>query len=321
MTATHWQQLAAAALQLEENVPFEWDDFDPAAASAFLQRNAEAIDSAAILLQTRSAAPFRLEKECYDEVWPQIVALRQLARALRVRGKLAEYHGDSEVALVTGIQLFDLAGDVRRNSLLVSALVSVAIAGTAQAVLRKMRSRLDVAQRRRLIDTLFRQEEESESLDTILARDLEWEIATEYKDDGKPVEWNDPTVPQEFRDWFIAAMKELGRRPPGDRALERSLDNCCIAQRRLLIIDLGLRNWQEVIGTYPAGLGSLVPHDLPELPLDPFSQSEFIYRRQGDSFLLYSVGPKRYDAGGQFGSQADVTAHRADLNLDGTDST
>jgi hypothetical protein len=321
MTATHWEQLAAAAQQIEETVPFEWDDFDPATASAFLQRNAEAIDTAARLLQTRSAAPFRLEKECYDEVWPQIVALRQLARALRVRSQLAEYEGDSEVALTTGVQLFDLAGDVRRNSLLVGGLVSGAIAGTAQAVLRKMRGRLDVAQRRRLIDNLFRQEVEFESLDTILSRDLEWEIATEYKDDGKPIEWNDPTVPQEFREWFAAAMKELGRRPPGDRTLEYSHDNICIAKRRLLIIDLALRNWQEAIGTYPAGLGSLVPHELPKLPLDPFSQSEFIYRRQGDSFLLYSVGPKRFDAGGQFGSQADVTAHRADLNLDGAESS
>jgi len=101
--------------------------------------------------------------------------------------------------------------------------------------------------------------------------------------------------------------------------MEHSLDKIVTAKRRLLIVDVALRNWRDTIGSYPAGLGSLAPHELPSLPLDPFTNAEFIYRRPDDSFLRYSVGPKLYDAGGQFGPQQAVMAHQADLALDGGD--
>jgi|GEM_PF-6101412 len=167
--STRWQQLVAAAERIEQEAPLDWDELDPAVAIEYLNRNAAAIDAAAALLTTRSAAPFRLDKAYFDEIWPQIVILRQFTRALYARGRLAIAEGDFEVALRTGSQLLDLAGDVRREALLANGLVADAIAGTDLNVLRKTRRELDAAQRRRLIENLFRHEADYESLESILA--------------------------------------------------------------------------------------------------------------------------------------------------------
>lgn len=322
MTATHWEQLVAAAHQIDENVPYEWDDFDPIMATDVLKRNAAAIDTVAKLLKTRSAAPFRLEKQYYEEMWPQVLDLQRLVRVLFLRGKLALREKDAAIALDTGIQILDLAGDVRRDAILINGLAALPISGMGIHVLQKCRCRINDSQRRRLIAELVRQEGEVEPFDSILQRDCDWEIATGREPaTTEKIPWDDPDVAVEVREFIEAELERLRRRPAHDRDLEKNLDLIVVAKRRLLIVDLALRNWQEAIGSYPSGLGSLAPHDLPTLPLDPFTNTEFIYRRQGDSFLLYSVGPKRYDAGGQFGSQSDVTSHRADLNLDGAESS
>lgn len=317
MNATHWQQLVAAAQQIEENVPYEWDDFEPTVAAGYLQRNAAAIDFAVKLLKTRSAAPFRLEKQFYDEMWPQVLDLQRLARVLFLRGKIALREQDAAIAFETGIQILDLAGDVRRDAILTNGLIALPIAGMGLHVLQKCRSRFNDLQRRRLIAELMRQESEVEPFDSILQRDVDWEIATGREPaSSEKIPWDDPDVPVEVREFIDGEMERLRRRPAHDRDMEKSLDLMVVAKRRLLIIDLALRNWHEAIGTYPSGLGSLAPHDLPTLPLDPFSNAEFIYRRHEDSFLLYSVGPKRFDAGGQFASRPEVIAGVGDLNLD-----
>lgn len=315
--ATHWEQLVAAAQQLDENVPYEWHDFDPVMATDVLNRNSAALDAAAKLLTTRSAAPFRLEKQYYEEMWPQVLNLQRLARFLFLRGKLALRAEDAAVALETGIQILDLAGDVRRDAILTNGLMALPIAGMGIHVLQKIRSSFSDAQRRRLIAELIRQEGELEPFDLILKRDMDWENATGREPaSAEKIPWDDTDVAVEVREFFDAEMERMRSRPANDRAMEKSLDFMVVAQRRLLIVDLALRNWQEAIGAYPSGLGSLAPHDLPTLPLDPFSNAEFIYRREGDSFLLYSVGPKRFDAGGRFTSRPEVIAGVGDLNLD-----
>ena len=51
-------------------------------------------------------------------------------------------------------------------------------------------------------------------------------------------------------------------------------------------------------GSYPEKLDALVPAVLPALPVDLFHGKSYIYRRDGEGYLLYSVGANGADDGG-----------------------
>jgi len=59
-----------------------------------------------------------------------------------------------------------------------------------------------------------------------------------------------------------------------------------------------LAAFRAMHGSYPATLEELVPEIMPELPPDPFTGDPLEYRRKGDGYVLYSVGPDRKDHGG-----------------------
>ncbi len=68
-----------------------------------------------------------------------------------------------------------------------------------------------------------------------------------------------------------------------------------------------LRLYREENGRYPDSIDSVRGH-LPDLPADPFSGKSYLYRREGNGFLVYSVGEDGFDGGGQGGEtgEADV---------------
>lgn len=70
------------------------------------------------------------------------------------------------------------------------------------------------------------------------------------------------------------------------------------AQILLARIGLSLSQYHNDHGAYPDSLQALVPEYLDALPLDPFSGSGFVYQREGDAYLLYSIGPNGVDDGG-----------------------
>jgi len=52
-------------------------------------------------------------------------------------------------------------------------------------------------------------------------------------------------------------------------------------------------------GQYPESLEALVPGLLDEVPIDPFTGKSFVYRRDGEGFIVYSLGSNRKDDGGR----------------------
>jgi hypothetical protein len=52
-------------------------------------------------------------------------------------------------------------------------------------------------------------------------------------------------------------------------------------------------------GAFPEALAGLTPELLPEPPIDPWTDQPLRYRREGDSYVLYSVGPDGVDDGGR----------------------
>ena len=71
-------------------------------------------------------------------------------------------------------------------------------------------------------------------------------------------------------------------------------------QNNLLLVALALRAYHEDKQAYPATLAELAPTYLKRLPDDPFAlKGGFRYRKQGEKFVLYSVGPDAKDDGGK----------------------
>lgn len=72
-----------------------------------------------------------------------------------------------------------------------------------------------------------------------------------------------------------------------------------MAQMRLLSANLALQAWHVEHRCYPGELVDLVPRYLKRLPPDPFTSTPLRYRREGDGFLCWSIGPDGKDDGGR----------------------
>ncbi|MGD8452311.1 MAG: hypothetical protein PVJ57_10875 [Phycisphaerae bacterium] len=64
-------------------------------------------------------------------------------------------------------------------------------------------------------------------------------------------------------------------------------------------LTLALSRFKSEHGVYPETLAELVPTCIPDLPLDPFADGPFQYRRDGDTYVLYSRGDDGVDDGGK----------------------
>jgi hypothetical protein len=71
-----------------------------------------------------------------------------------------------------------------------------------------------------------------------------------------------------------------------------------VARSDFMYVANQLRAWKVQYGSYPDTLEMLAPGASEPLPLDPFSGEAYRYRREGEGFVLYSVGPDRDDDGG-----------------------
>ena len=66
-------------------------------------------------------------------------------------------------------------------------------------------------------------------------------------------------------------------------------------------LGLALKIYKTEEGSYPESLNRLTPDIIPALPRDPFTGKDYIYRREGKGFVVYSLGENLRDDGGQWG--------------------
>ncbi|HEX9998358.1 MAG TPA: hypothetical protein VGB45_14565, partial [Abditibacterium sp.] len=72
------------------------------------------------------------------------------------------------------------------------------------------------------------------------------------------------------------------------------------ATNQNLLLRLALRAYRLENGTYPEKISQLAPKYLKKVPVDPFGKGEiWRYKRNGDTFLAWSVGPDGKDDGGK----------------------
>jgi hypothetical protein len=72
-----------------------------------------------------------------------------------------------------------------------------------------------------------------------------------------------------------------------------------IAERRATHLIVHLMLHKARLGSYPDELGQLAAADRTTLRRDPFSGRDFVYRRIGDDFVLYSLADNLTDDGGR----------------------
>ncbi len=78
-----------------------------------------------------------------------------------------------------------------------------------------------------------------------------------------------------------------------------------------------LKIYKKNNGYYPDSLAELVPSIIPELLLDEFTGENFIYRKQGKGFILYSLGPNEKDDDGiSFEENIKKEGEKRDINFD-----
>jgi hypothetical protein len=149
------------------------------------------------------------------------------------------------------------------------------------------------------------------------------DVASSLTDHRWPALWcsllgNKPTYWRQLRRHDAAtlawARQQYGAaRPPRPpallAALSASTSETLAGERcRLAVFDaanaefltaLALQAWHAEHGGYPDNLDALVPDYLSKVPTDPFIDQPLHYRRDGQGYLLYSVGPDREDDGGR----------------------
>jgi hypothetical protein len=98
---------------------------------------------------------------------------------------------------------------------------------------------------------------------------------------------------------------------PSDPVLEKLFSDALIEQQRftaakneannaLLAVAIALQGYRAGHGDYPDSLDNLVPSYLKALPNDPFAvEGGLRYKRNGQKYVLYSIGPDGKDDGGK----------------------
>lgn len=106
--------------------------------------------------------------------------------------------------------------------------------------------------------------------------------------DAIPVEQKFPMSPM---NWMVPMLAPSLVR--NINAYERMTAQCDFVR-----LATSLRAWKLEQGAYPDSLDALATTSGIASRLDPFSGDAYHYRREGDGFMLYSVGPDRKDDGG-----------------------
>ena len=224
---------------------------------------------------------------------------RNIARAFSFRSEWSRVQGDFDGALNDAMQIVKLPSVFVDHRTIVTRLVALAVEGIgAYSAAPTINEASDVALSQALTELLKIEETE---VDAVVDYQNDWAL-----------------------DWY--SLNWLGRLVTlcGEAQHRESLAGAenavkrCQATRRQLIVMMALELYKRNHGELPAQLEALVPKFISAVPLDPFDDSggAFTYRREGEGYLLYSLGFDGKDDGGcnhefGYGSWSDD----ADLNF------
>ncbi len=331
---TPYQRLTAAAAQV--TIDATYDDLvvqtDVQGLRELVERNRDVLVNARTHLGPECCVPLVNERDFFANNSNNIVYLRDLGRLFRAEGILAGFEKRYEDAAQVGLDLLQLSNATSRGGLKVDHMTSWMITLQGIDVIRRWRTAYEATFCSRLLAAVLTLDAQRDSWEVVVQRDREWEIAVDYEEE--PIDWSEAELSDEDKAKMSAeeiadyeAMIEDAQNMSDDERVEMNdlCENRHICVMRLLMVDLAIRVYQGMTESYPETLEQLVPGVLETVPLDPFTQDDFIYQpmlivpRRADDFLLYSPGPSQQDHGATFGPFPAVAAGVADLCLDEPD--
>ncbi len=275
-----YDDLIAASTMIKKEAPDE--DAPRERKEEFLRDGAPALELARRGLAKPCGVPL-IPRE--SSLMTDLLLIRRLADLIQLEALLADQPGECMAAAKSWLDLLRLDERSSQGGMVVHELVSLALGRQAIQGLRKVSGRLSpdsCASAARLVLAL-----ESEHEDTSIVADRD------HRFWGSKKRWSylfSINFSSEENAWPIAHLRR-GH-----------------AQHLLLALDLALRAFHGKVGRWPEHLDELAPEILTSIPKDPFGGEPFVYRPQGDGYLLYSVGVDGKDDGGRQTNSSNSSA-------------
>ena len=214
-------------------------------------------------------------------------ALMHIVHGLEVEIARAEADGNYPESARLGELQLRLAKVMSKGGMMIHWAIARKAEVSGRAAIDHAAGHLDAGEMARLLAVVQEYEQSRVELDTMLA----------YHD-----YWN--WVAFGWRERFYQAARRL----TGDNKIWltidedrlRSMRQTELASLRLLQARLAIELYRLAHGDLPQSLSDLVPDQLSAVPLDPWTDQPLIYRREGDSFVLYSTWSDKQDNGGRF---------------------
>lgn len=245
-----------------------------------LEQNSNALVLLRIGLRKDSQVPLGRDINWMNSHLPQIAGFKSLAELLAAEGKLHLLNQRTNEAVASFTDCVIYGHALSRGGLIIDALVGTACEAIGLSGIHEAKHGASKEALRDVLTTLVAVDARREPVAEVLRRDREWSDST--------------TGP--FRSmWLRMTIRQAIRK--ADQQFEKRSKQYTAALR-LLICDLAIRLHQLEKGDPPNDLRDIVADQLTAVPLDPFSNVPFIYRRTRDSYLIYSVGPNGKNDGG-----------------------
>jgi hypothetical protein len=274
----------------------------PEALRAYLEPNEEALALVHRALERESVVPLTFGPGSVDKQLDRGQRVRKALRLLQASALLAKQEGRPSDSAEFDLEMVRIGPAVARGGINLDAMIGIAYESTGIWNLSGLRDQLDAETCRKMIAGLLATEVLPEPLQVIFDRDRAL---------------GESSVNRKMRfslRLFSGRMQQL--RQPAEESLRLSLLRT-EAWKQILVTDLAIRVYRLEHGRDPERLEELVPSLLKSVPLDPFSKKPLVYRPQGNTYLLYSVGPDRHDDGGMsMQAKTDHANGKGDYVLD-----
>jgi hypothetical protein len=236
----------------------------------------------------------------FDLPFRNVQTIRGVARAVNCKAELAQQQGNFRDAALVSVQNMRLGVASARGGIVPHYLVGIAIEGIGQHALYQAASHLDAQSCDEVLRALEEIDETREPAEVLLARDR---IYCENA-------WG----------WYghlLLTLDDIVDDHPGYWATKQAASRST-ATRRLLMLELALRQYQLEQGARPDRLESLVPSYISHIPIDPYDAQHrpLRYVPTVGGFLLYSVGYDGDDDGGRPSPREGGLLEDGDIRLD-----
>lgn len=267
---------------------------------------------------------------------PHYGGFRELARTLAIESNTRAAKGDRSGAMRSALEGLHFGHQIPRGATLIGALVGYAVQAVSRRPLEELLPSLDAPACRNAAREIEKLHQNRVPFAEVLQEE-KWNVAANllpmlqgpgsigiqiagYDAKNKKSRFR-PVSRRRYMSDFLRQMDALSTsakqpyalaftvQPPGDYltgtlwpVFERGRFNVakCESANTMLMVALALRAYQFEKGAYPEELSHLVPDYIKAVPSDSFGAGEAIrYKKQGTSYVLWSIGPDKKDDGGK----------------------